>query len=77
MAAAVSCAELHICPASCIQLCGMGPDQQPDTAGLSLNGVLGYVFGGCLLQLLKEKSGSIWLPVLVHCLADYSIILKY
>ncbi|MBQ3973770.1 MAG: CPBP family intramembrane metalloprotease [Lachnospiraceae bacterium] len=55
----------------------MGPDQQPDTAGLSLNGVLGYVFGGCLLQLLKEKSGSIWLPVLVHCLADYSIILKY
>lgn len=42
-----------------------------------LNGVLGYVFGGCLLQLLKEKSGSIWLPVLVHCLADYSIILKY
>ncbi len=42
------------------------------------NGILlGYVLGGCLLQLLKEKSGSIWLPVLLHCLMDYSIILKY
>ena len=42
------------------------------------NGILlGYVLSGCLLQLLKEKSGSIWLPVLLHCLMDYSIILKY
>ncbi len=41
------------------------------------NGVLGYVAFGCLLQFLKEKSGSIWLPVLLHCLMDYSIILKY
>ena len=42
------------------------------------NGVLlGYVLSGCLLQLLKEKSGSIWLPVLLHCLMDYSVILKY
>ena len=41
------------------------------------NGVMGYVVGGCLLQLLKEKSGSIWLPVLLHCLMDYSIVLKY
>ncbi len=41
------------------------------------NGILaGYIVGGCLLQLLKEKSGSIWLPVLLHCLLDYSIILK-
>ena len=45
--------------------------------GFLFNGVLGYVFGGCLLQFLKEKSGSIWLPVLLHCLMDYSIILKY
>ena len=42
-----------------------------------LNGVLGYVAYGCLMQLLKEKSGTIWLPVLLHCLMDYSIILKY
>lgn len=42
------------------------------------NGILlGYVLSGCLLQLLKEKSGSIWLPVLLHCLMDYSVILKY
>ncbi len=41
------------------------------------NGLLGYVVVGCLLQLLKEKSGSIWLPVLLHCLMDYSIVLKY
>jgi membrane protease YdiL (CAAX protease family) len=40
-------------------------------------GLLGYIFSGCLLQLLKEKSGSIWLPVLLHCLMDYSVILKY
>ncbi len=42
-----------------------------------LNGVLGYAAFGCLLQFFKEKSGSIWLPVLLHCLMDYSVILKY
>ena len=41
------------------------------------NSLLGYIVSGCLLQLLKEKSGSIWLPVLLHCLMDYSVILKY
>ena len=38
---------------------------------------LGYVLMGCLFQLFKEKSGSIWLPVLLHGLMDYSVILKY
>ncbi len=38
---------------------------------------LGYVFGGCLFQLFKERSGTIWLPVLLHGLMDYSIILTY
>ncbi|WP_329887474.1 CPBP family intramembrane glutamic endopeptidase [Pseudoramibacter faecis] len=28
--------------------------------------LLGLAVGGCLLQLLKEKSGTIWLPVLLH-----------
>ena len=37
----------------------------------------GYVFGGCLFQLFKESSGSIWLPVLLHGLMDYSVILAY
>lgn len=38
---------------------------------------LGYVFSGCMFQLFKEKSGSIWLPVLLHCLLDYSVIINY
>lgn len=37
----------------------------------------GYVSMGCLFQLFKEKSGSIWVPVLLHGLMDYSVILKY
>ena len=37
----------------------------------------GYVSMGCLFQYFKEKSGSIWLPVLLHGLMDYSVILKY
>jgi len=38
---------------------------------------LGYVLMGCLFQLFKEKSGSLWLPVLLHGLMDYSVILTY
>lgn len=37
----------------------------------------GLAAGGCLFQLLKEKSGTIWLPVLLHALMDYSVILTY
>jgi len=37
----------------------------------------GYLSMGCLFQLFKEKSGSLWLPVLLHGLMDYSVILKY
>ena len=37
----------------------------------------GYVFGGCLFQFFKEKSGTIWLPVLLHGLMDYTVILTY
>lgn len=40
-------------------------------------GMLGYILGGCMFQLLKEKSGSIWLPVLLHCVMDYSVIFLY
>ncbi len=38
---------------------------------------LGFVAAGCLFQLLKEKSGTLWLPVLVHALLDYSVVLSY
>ncbi len=37
----------------------------------------GFAVYGCLMQLLKEKSGTIWLPVLLHALMDYSVVLKY
>jgi len=39
--------------------------------------LLGYAIGGCLLQLFKEKSGTLWLPVLLHTLMDYSAVLTY
>ncbi len=39
--------------------------------------VLGLAAGGCLFQLLKEKSGSIWLPVLLHALMDFSVVITY
>lgn len=41
------------------------------------SGLLGYAAAGCLLQLFKEKSGTIWLPVLLHALLDYSVVLTY
>ena len=45
--------------------------------GFFANAFLGYVFMGCLFQLFKERSGSLWLPVLLHGLMDYSVILTY
>ena len=38
---------------------------------------LGLVFGGCMFQLLKEKSGTIWIPILLHGLMDYTDVLSY
>ena len=32
---------------------------------------------GCVFQLLKEKSGTIWIPILLHALMDFSYVLKY
>lgn len=31
---------------------------------------LGLLVGGCCYQLMKEKSGTIWVPVLVHAIFD-------
>lgn len=39
--------------------------------------VPGLVVTGCMMQLLKEKSGTIWLPVLLHAIMDYAAVLKY
>ena len=38
--------------------------------------MLGYIAFSCLVQFLKEKSGTIWISVLVHTIMDYSGILK-
>lgn len=33
--------------------------------------VSGYLIMGCFLLFLKEKSGTIWIPVMVHAILDY------
>ena len=38
--------------------------------------LLGYVAIGCMLQFLKDKGGTIWIPVLIHTIMDYSSVLK-
>ena len=38
--------------------------------------MLGYIAFSCIMQSLKEKSGTIWIPVLVHAIMDYSGIFK-
>ena len=39
--------------------------------------MLGLVLTGCFFQYLKEKSGTIWVPVLVHAILDYMVVLSY
>lgn len=38
---------------------------------------LGLILTGCIFQYLKEKSGTIWIPVLVHAILDYMVVLGY
>lgn len=42
-----------------------------------LSQMLGLVAMGCMFQFLKEKSGTIWVPVLVHGALDFLIVLGY
>ena len=39
--------------------------------------MLGLVLTGCIFQYLKEKSGTIWITVLVHAILDYMVVLSY
>ena len=39
--------------------------------------MLGLVAMGCLFQFLKEKSGSILIPVLVYAALDYAVVFGY
>lgn len=39
--------------------------------------MIGLVLVGCFFQFLKEKSQIIWIPVLVHGIMDYLVVLSY
>ena len=39
--------------------------------------LIGLVVTGCFFQFIKNKSGTIWIPVLVHAILDYSAVLGY
>lgn len=39
--------------------------------------MLGLVLTGCIFQYMKEKSGTIWITVLVHAILDYMVVLSY
>lgn len=39
--------------------------------------LLGLIAAGCFFQFLKEKSGTLWIPVLLHAICDYSVIFTY
>lgn len=36
--------------------------------------VLGLMVIGCFFQFLKEKTGTLWIPILIHAIMDYSSI---
>lgn len=37
--------------------------------------MLGLILCGIIFQLLKEYTGTLWIPVLIHCILDFSILL--
>lgn len=39
--------------------------------------LLGLIASGCMLQFLKEKTGTLWIPILLHAIMDYSIVFVY
>lgn len=39
--------------------------------------LLGLFVSGCLFQFMKEKTRTIWIPVLIHGFLDYTSILLY
>lgn len=39
--------------------------------------MFGLIAMGCIFQYLKEKSGTIWVPVLVHGILDFLVVLSY
>ena len=43
----------------------------------ALSQMPGLLITGFLFQYLKEKSGTIWVPILVHAILDFSVVLSY
>lgn len=39
--------------------------------------MLGLIAMGCVFQYLKEKTGTLWVPVLVHAILDFCAVLGY
>jgi len=39
--------------------------------------LLGLFAVGCMFQFLKEKTGTLWIPILLHAIMDYSIVFIY
>lgn len=39
--------------------------------------LLGLVVGGCFYQALKEKTGTLWVPIILHALMDYTVVFSY
>ncbi|MDO4554514.1 MAG: CPBP family intramembrane metalloprotease [Lachnospiraceae bacterium] len=41
----------------------------------AISQMLGLILAGCAFQFLKEKTGTLWIPVLLHALFDYTSLL--
>lgn len=37
----------------------------------AISNVLGLTVMGCIFQVLKEKTGTLWIPVLIHTICDF------
>lgn len=56
---------------------GWGILSGPTVFRFIFSDLLGLFTGGCVFQLLKEKSGTLWIPILIHAIMDYSVIFSY
>ena len=54
-----------------------GPITEGYVFSFITSSLLGLVAGGCIFQFLKDKTGTIWIPVLVHAIMDFSAVLGY
>lgn len=39
--------------------------------------LLGLILSGCIFQFIKEKTKTIWIPILIHGFLDYTTIFTY